>query len=216
MQPDTSVKLPSWSTPKGKTADEALRELCDEGMKRFSLVGKQVYVDRLAMELSVIEEKKFAEYFLTMKAIIDVAYEHMLVGCGRGSAAGSLVNYLLCITQVDPIKYDLIFERFINRNRVEFPDIDSDFSDRDLLIDLLKKKFGELNVLPISNYNTFQLKSLVKDVSRFFHHEGDEDGLDLQSVNAVLGPLDDEVRKKVLKQGDDKNLFELKLFLKFS
>lgn len=211
VQPDTSSKLPSWSTPKGKTADQALREMCDAGMQKLGLLGMQKYIDRLSMELRIIEEKKFAEYFLTMKAIIDVAYEKMLIGCGRGSSAGSLVNYLLGITQVDPLKYGLIFERFLTRQRTEAPDIDSDFADRDLLIKLLKDKFGDLNVLPISNYNTFQLKSLVKDVSRFFHHEGDEDGLDFQSVNAVLGPLDDEVRKRVLKQGDDKNLFELKL-----
>ena len=211
VQPDTHVKLPSWSVPKGKTAIGALREACDEGMRRLGLHEKKQYADRLQMELGVIDEKKFSEYFLTMKAIVDVAAPRMLMGCGRGSAAGSLVNYVLGITQVDPIKFNLIFERFINPLRSEFPDIDSDFSDRDLLITLLKERFGELNVIPISNYNTFQLKSLVKDVSKFFHSEDDDDGLDFQTVNSVLGPLDAEVRKKVLKQGDDKNLFELKL-----
>lgn len=210
VTPDTKVKLPSWSVPKGKTADQALSELCDEGMKKMALVGKKDYEDRLKMELEVIRDKEFAEYFLTAKAIMDVAAEHMLIGCGRGSAAGSLVNYVLGITQVDPLKFDLIFERFINRNRVEFPDIDTDFSNRDLLIKLLKDKFGDTNVIPISNYNTFQLKSLIKDVSRFFHRE-EGDGLDFQSVNNILTPLDSEVRRKVLKQGDDKNLFELKL-----
>lgn len=107
---------------------------------------------------------------------------------------------------------------FISKNGIEwllthnseYPDIDSDFADRDLLIKLLKDKFGNTNVIPISNYNTFQLKSLVKDVSRFFH-TNDDDGLDFQTVNTILTPLDDEVRRKVLKQGDDKNLFELKL-----
>lgn len=210
VQPDTSVKLPSWSVPEGKTSQQALTEMCEEAMRRKGLDQNQTYVDRLKMELDVIEFKDFSKYFLTMKAIIDVAAEHMLIGCGRGSAAGSLVNYVLGITQVDPIKFGLIFERFINRNRVEAPDIDTDFADRDLLIKLLKDKFGDLNVLPISNYNTFQLKSLVKDVSKFFHTD-DDDGLDFQTVNSVLGPLDAEVRRKVLKQGDDKNLFELKL-----
>lgn len=211
VQPDTSVKLPSWSVPKGKTAPEALAEACDEGMRRMGLDGRGDYVGRLKYELGVIAEKRFDEYFLTMKAITDIAAERMLIGCGRGSAAGSLVNYVLGITQVDPLKYGLIFERFINPLREEFPDIDSDFADRDLLIDLLKARFGETNVVPISNYNTFQLKSLVKDVSRFFHRDDDDDGLDFQTVNGILGPLDDEVRKRVLKQGDDKNLFELKL-----
>lgn len=210
VTPDTRVKLPKWSIPKGKTADQALAEACDEGMKRMGLDVKVTYVDRLKMELDVIKDKEFAEYFLTAKAIMDVASDHMLIGCGRGSAAGSLVNYVLGITQVDPIKFNLIFERFINRNRVEFPDIDTDFANRDLLIKLLKDKFGDTNVIPISNYNTFQLKSLIKDVARFFHKE-DGDGLDFQSVNNILTPLDSEVRRKVLKQGDDKNLFELKL-----
>lgn len=218
VSPDTKVKLPSWSVPKGKTAIQALRDMCNAGMRKMGLDGsapwtraksQEEYAKRLQYELEVIEEMKFTEYFLTMEAITNVAADRMLIGCGRGSAAGSLVNYVLGITQVDPLQYNLIFERFINRNRAEFPDIDSDFADRDLLIRLLKEKFGDTNVIPISNYNTFQLKSLVKDVSRFFHTD-ENDGLDFQSVNAVLTPLDGEVRRKVLKQGDDKNLFELK------
>jgi DNA polymerase-3 subunit alpha len=220
VSPDTSVKLPSWSVPKGKTAIQALVELCNDGMRQKGLDGsmqpwtrkkpQQTYDERLKYELEIIDEKKFSEYFLTMKAIIDVAADRMLIGVARGSAAGSLVNYVLGITQIDPIEYDLIFERFINPIRAEFPDIDSDFADRDLLIKLLKDTFGELNVIPISNYNGFQLKSLMKDVSRFFHQEED-DGLSFQNVNSILASLDDEVRNKVLKQGDDKNLFELKL-----
>lgn len=95
-------------------------------------------------------------------------------------------------------------ENWILTHNSEFPDIDTDVADRDLLIGLLKERFGDTNVVPVSNYNTFQLKSLIKDVSRFF-------GLDFQEVNSILTPLDREVRSKVLKQGDDKNLFELKL-----
>lgn len=352
VKPDTSIKLPSYVIPKGKQAHEALEEMCLQGLadlraRRPEVVNDQKYDDRLKYELSVISEKKFSEYFLTMKAIIDIASEKMLIGPGRGSAAGSLVNYALGITQVDPLKYGLIFERFINplrcldpsllvlkkgeivslqgvcvgdeimwhggltkvtqkfkskQNKVckvlfneqtilcslnhrwiverdnlqievearnlqkndavisyngnlnnnkrknlfsivekieiidsememidlsvdsadhtffissngndwvsthnsDLPDIDNDFSDRDLLIQLLKEKFGDLNVLPISNYNTFQLKSLVKDISRFF-------GIEFAEVNSALSTLDEDVRRKVLKQGDDKNLFELKL-----
>jgi DNA polymerase-3 subunit alpha len=211
VQPDTSTKLPSWSVPKGKTADGTLQELCFEGMVRMGLAGKEEYEKRLAEELSVISDKKFSEYFLMTKQILDIAAKNMLLGPARGSAGGSLVNYVLGITQIDPLRYNLLFERFLNRNRAEMPDIDNDIADRDLLIKLLKEKFGDTNVLPVSNYNTFALKSLIKDVSRFFHHEGEDDGLDFQTVNEVLGPLDDEVRRKVLKQGDDKNLFELKL-----
>lgn len=220
VQPDTSVKLPSWSIPKGKTADEALSEMAWTALRKMGLDGTREHWDRLKTpdeyskrleyELKILAEKKFSAYFLTMKVIIDTAAEHMLIGPGRGSSAGSLVNYVLGITQVDPLQYDLIFERFINPLRSEAPDIDSDVGDRDFLIQLLKQKFGNTNVVPVSNYNTFQLKSLIKDVSRFFHRD-DDDGLDFQSVNRILTPLDDEVRRKVLKQGDDKNLFELKL-----
>lgn len=127
VSPDTSVKLPSWCIPEGKTASDALTEVCREALKTLGLDGSmkvwnrthtpEEYVSRLEYELEVIRDMKFSEYFLTMKAIVDVASEHMLIGCGRGSAAGSLVNYVLGITQVDPLKYDLIFERFINRSR---------------------------------------------------------------------------------------------------
>lgn len=93
---------------------------------------------------------------------------------------------------------------WVSTHNSDLPDVDNDVSDRDLLIKLLKDKFGDLNVLPISNYNTFQLKSLVKDISRFF-------GIEFADVNNALSTLDEDVRRKVLKQGDDKNLFELKL-----
>lgn len=203
VTPDVSVKLPSYVVPKEKTADEALREACYEGLKVLKLAHKQKYTERLDFELSVITERDFSKYFLTMKAIVDIAGNHMLIGCGRGSGAGSLVNYSLGITQVDPIKYDLLFERFISKYREEMPDIDTDVSDRDLLVDLLKEKFGDVNVIPISNINTFQLKSLVKDTSRFF-------GIPYEEVNESVKTLDEDVRKAVLKQGQDKNLFQLK------
>lgn len=114
VEPDTRVKLPSWSVPKGKTPIEALRDACHEGMLRLKHTRSKTYKERLEYELGIIEEKDFCEYFLTMKEIIGLASNHMLIGVGRGSAAGSLVNYVLGITQVDPIKYGLIFERFIN------------------------------------------------------------------------------------------------------
>ena len=115
-----------------------------------------------------IFEKKFAEYFLTTKAIIDLAKKHMFVGPGRGSGAGSLVNYVLGITNVDPLKYGLLFSRFMDPNRSDYPDIDTDIGDRDKLLHLMRDKFGKDNIVPISNYNRFQLKSLVKDISRFY------------------------------------------------
>lgn len=204
VEPDRSMKLPtSIVVPKGMTADERLLELCQIAMKERNFHDNQVYQNRLKEELNVICEKKFAEYFLTLREIIDVAQQEMLVAPGRGSGAGCLVNYLLKITDVDPIAYELLFERFLNRFREEAPDVDTDVSNRALLIKLLRDKFGAENVVPISNYNSFKLKSLVKDVGKFY-------GVPFEETNNATKTVESEVRKATLKHGDDKNLFVLK------
>tara|TARA_Y100000593_G_scaffold25146_1_gene50108 strand:+ start:2061 stop:5660 length:3600 start_codon:yes stop_codon:yes gene_type:complete len=202
IHPDKSVKLPSYVVPQGLTEDKALLEACKKGLVKRGFHTNPEYIERLKTELTVIKEKKFSKYFLTMKAIFDIARKHMLVGPGRGSGAGSLVNYVLYITDVDPIEYGLLFERFLSLHREEYPDIDSDVADRDLLIDLMKNEFGKENIVPISNYNTFKLKSLVKDISRFY-------GIPFDEVNKVLGPVENDVKKAVFKKGTDKNLFVL-------
>ena len=194
IKPDTSMKLPSYVIPEGKTAQQALVDLCKKGLIERGLAEKQEYVERLKYELGVIREKKFSQYFLTMKRIIDIAWKTQIVGPGRGSGAGSLVNYVLGITNVDPIKYGLLFERFLDPMRIEYPDIDTDFADRDGLIDELRNEFGGENVIPISNYNTFKLKSLIKDVSRFY-------GVEFQEVNKALSTLDADVKSG--RKGDD-------------
>tara|TARA_R100000808_G_C2155555_1_gene168660 strand:+ start:11866 stop:15468 length:3603 start_codon:yes stop_codon:yes gene_type:complete len=203
IHPDQSPKLPSYVIPEGLTADKALLEACKEGLIKRGLADEPEYIDRLKMELAVIKERKFSAYFLTMKAILDVARDRMLIGPGRGSGAGSLVNYVLYITDVDPIKYNLLFERFLSKYRLEYPDIDTDISNRDLLIDLLKDNFGGENIVPISNYNTFKLKTLVKDISRFY-------GIPFDEANAATRTVEQDVRKAVTKHGEDKNLFVLK------
>ncbi len=202
IHPDKSMKLPDYVVPAGKSDDRALLDMCKEGLIDRGLADKPEYIDRLKKELSVIREKKFSKYFLTMKAIMDLARGHMLVGPGRGSAAGSLVAYVLYITNVDPIEYGLLFERFLSVHRQGAPDIDSDVGDRDKLIDLLKENFGDNNIVPISNYNTFKLKSLVKDISRFY-------GIPFDEVNKALAPVENDVKKAVFKKGTDKNLFTL-------
>lgn len=342
---DKTMKLPSYVIPEGLSEDKALLEECKRGLTWRGLADKGEYIDRLKTELKVIKQKSFSRYFLTMKAIMDVAREHMTLGPGRGSAAGSLVAYVLGITNIDPIKYNLLFERFLSLHRclhpdtlvmtpsgarkigdlkvgdevvggsgsarkvvskfgsksrklyritvagqtiecsenhmwpmerdrhlvevmakelvigdvllvrmaerhstplaraeiqrlevIELsddvdlidieveedhtffvssdsaswclthnsgaPDIDSDVADRDKLIALLREKFGEENVVPISNYNTFKLKSLVKDVSRFY-------GIPFDEVNKALAPVEDDVKKAVFTKGTDKNLFTL-------
>jgi len=202
ISPDTSMKLPNYVVPAGVTEDKALLEACKEGLVWRGLSSNPEYIDRLKTELGVIKTKQFSKYFLTMKAIMDIARDNMLIGPGRGSAAGSLVAYVLGITNVDPIEYGLLFERFLSVHRQGAPDIDSDIGDRDLLIDLLKENFGADNIVPISNYNTFKLKSLVKDISRFYSIPFDE-------VNKALGPVESDVKKAVFTKGTDKNLFTL-------
>jgi len=187
IKPDTSMKLPSYVVPKNMSADKALIELCKDGLINRGLAEKPEYIDRLHYELKVIKEKQFSKYFLTKKKIIDLAWKKMFVGPGRGSGAGSLVNYVLGITDIDPIKYDLLFERFLDPSRTEYPDIDTDVSDRDALIKSLRTEFGVENVVPISNYNTFKLKSLIKDVARFY-------GISFQEVNSAIASLESDVK----------------------
>lgn len=194
IHPDCSMKLPSYTIPAGKTADQALIESSKEGLIKKNLHKKPEYVSRLKEELQVIADKKFSEYFLTTKAIIDLAKTEMRVGPGRGSGAGSLVNYVLGITDVDPLKYGLLFSRFMDPTRTDFPDIDTDVGDRDKLLELLRNNFGKDNIVPISNYNRFQLKSLVKDISRFY-------GIEFQKVNKALGPLDRDIRSGLKRDG---------------
>lgn len=202
IQPDRSMKLPSYTIPQGMTEDNALVDACKKGLVWRCLADKSEYIERLKYELKIIHNKKFSNYFLTMKAIMDIARENMLIGPGRGSAPGSLVSYVLGITNLDPIIYDLPFERFMNPARVGYPDIDSDISDRDKLLELLRDKFGSKNVVPISNYNTFKLKSLIKDISRFY-------GIPFEEVNAAMGPIEADVKRELFKPGTDKNLFVL-------
>lgn len=202
VQPDRSVKLPTYVIPEGKTAIEALTESVKAGLKKKGLHTNKEYVQRAVYELKVIKDKDFASYFLTMSEIINLAKTKMFVGPGRGSAAGSVVCYVLGITDVDPIKYDLLFERFLSPDREGLPDIDTDIENRDQLLELLRTNFGTENIIPISNYNTFKLKSLIRDISRFY-------AIPLEEVNDALKTVDKDVVEATKKVGDDKNLFVL-------
>jgi len=198
IHPDTKMKLPSYTIPKGKSANQALIEAAKKGLVAKGLHTQEKYVTQLKHELRIIFEKEFSEYFLTTKAIIDLAKKHMFVGPGRGSGAGSLVNYVLGITDVDPLKYGLLFSRFMDPNRSDYPDIDTDIGDRDKLLHLMREQFGNDNIVPISNYNRFQLKSLVKDISRFY-------GLDFSYVNKHLAPLESDVKQGLRANGIETN-----------
>ena len=180
--PDNEVRLPKFIVPKGKTDIQALTEYCLEGLKERKLDAKQNYVDRLKEELTVIRDRGFAKYFLTMKAIADKASSVQLTGPGRGSAAGSLVAYTVGITQVDPIEHQLLFSRFLRKDAVDYPDIDYDVSSPMELKEMLIEEWGDSTVVPISNYNTLQLRSLVKDISKFYD-------IPFTEVNSVTGKM---------------------------
>ena len=180
--PDATVRLPDFVVPNGKSADETLRELCIEGLEQKGLASKADYNERLQEELEVIQDRGFSKYFLTMKAVSDEAIKTQLVGAGRGSAAGSLVAYVLNITGIDPIEYNLLFSRFLRRDAVDYPDIDYDVADPMALKEILIDKWGKDVVVPISNYNTLQLRSLIKDISKFY-------GVDFTEVNRVTSVM---------------------------
>ena len=183
--PDTTVRLPNFVVPEGKTDIQALIELCTDSMKSHGFSTSKEYINRLKEELSVIKDRGFSKYFLTMKAIADKAVESQLVGAGRGSAAGSLVSYLLNITQLDPIKYGLQFSRFMQKNAKDYPDIDYDVSDPMALKQTLINEWGSDSVVPISNWNTLQLRSLIKDLAKL--HD-----VPYQEVNEVTSVMTKE------------------------
>ena len=180
--PDTTVKLPDFVVPAGFTDAEALVNYALEGLRQRGLHDNEEYTDRLQMELDVIEDRGFSKYFLTMKAISDKANEVQLTGPGRGSAAGSLVAYVLGITQIDPIKYGLLFERFLRKDATDYPDIDYDVAEPMELKEQLMEDWGKNSVVPISNWNTLQLKSLIKDISKFY-------GIEFTEVNKVTSSM---------------------------
>ena len=167
--PDNTVRLPEFVVPAGFTATQALVNFALEGLKDKGLHTNKQYTERLKQELNVIDDRGFSKYFLTMKSIVDVAADMMLTGPGRGSAAGSLVAYALNITQIDPIKHGLLFSRFLRSDATDYPDIDYDVSDSMALKEKLVEMWGEDCVAPISNWNTLQLKSLIKDISKLYN-----------------------------------------------
>ena len=182
FEPDVSVKLPDFVVPPGTTATAALTQLAIDGLRSRSLHKFSDYVERLKMEIKVIDDRGFSKYFLTMKAIVDKANSRQLTGPGRGSAAGSLVAYVLGITQIDPIKHGLLFERFLRRDATDYPDIDYDVAEPMELKEALAQEWGENTVVPISNWNTLQLRSLIKDISKFY-------GIPFPEVNKVTSMM---------------------------
>ena len=166
--PDNTVRLPGFVVPAGQTATSTLTQACLDGLRGLEHHKSEEYITRLKEELQTIHDRGFSKYFLTMNAIADKANNIQLTGPGRGSAAGSLVAYVLGITQVNPIKYNLLFSRFLRRDAKDYPDIDYDVSDPMELKELLIEEWGQNTVVPITNFNTLQLRSLIKDISKLY------------------------------------------------
>lgn len=168
--PLRDTMLPQFPVPGGKTSAQFLYELCEAAMLEMG-VTTPVYVNRLKEELAVIHEMGFDDYFLIVWDIMRHAREQGIqTGAGRGSAAGSLVAYLLHITGVDPIRYNLLFERFLNRERYTMPDIDLDFPDdkREDILAYIVSKYGNQNVAQIVTFGTLGAKQVIRDVCKVF------------------------------------------------
>ena len=163
------TKLPKYEVPNGKTPNQYIEELCQQGLrKRYNNPSKEIK-ERLNYELSVIEKTGFASYFLIVQDFVNWAKsQRIVVGPGRGSAAGSIVAYLLNITDVDPLKNDLLFERFLNPERISMPDIDLDFTDRrrDEVIEYVAQKYGRDKVAQIITFGTMAARAAIRDVGR--------------------------------------------------
>lgn len=164
------TKLPVFPLPEGKTEMQYLEELCWAGVeKRYGANPDAKVAERLKYELSVIAKTGFAGYFLIVQDFVNWAKQNrIVVGPGRGSAGGSIVAYLSGITNVDPLKHNLLFERFLNPERISMPDIDMDFADRrrDEVIEYVAQKYGRDHVAQIITFGTMAARAVVRDVGR--------------------------------------------------
>ena len=167
--PFGEIHLPRYEVPHDFTFDSYLAHLAREGLKARYHDPNQAVIERLENELQIIQKTGFAGYFLVVWDFVSYARKHRIaVGPGRGSAAGSLVAYCLGITNLDPIKYGLLFERFLNPDRVTMPDMDIDFSDdrRDEVIEYVARRYGRENVAQIITFGTLGAKAVIRDVGR--------------------------------------------------
>ena len=182
--------LPKFSLPKERSTTEYLKEQCLNGLKLRVTQSDERYTKRLEYELAVIQKMGFEDYFLIVWDVMAYAHKVKIVtGAGRGSAAGSLVAYLLEITDVDPIEYNLLFERFLNEERYTMPDIDLDFPDnrREEILQYVKNKYGQNHVAQIATFGTLAAKMALKDVSRVFGLSPSEANVWSKAIPKVLG-----------------------------
>jgi DNA polymerase-3 subunit alpha len=163
--------LPQFDVPDGLSAMEYLTKLAKLGFEKLYSDSDEIAKKRLDYEISVIEKTGFADYFLIVQDFINWSKNNgIIVGPGRGSAAGSIISYCLNITTIEPIRYGLLFERFLNPDRISMPDIDVDFADdgRDAVIEYVKNKYGESHVAQIITFGTMAARGSVRDTARAF------------------------------------------------
>lgn len=166
-------KFPNYKIESGLSADEELKRLAYLGIKFRNLPDTKEVTDRIDYELEIIKTKGYSKYFLTVADILNAARERGILSNTRGSAAGSLVSYLVGVTTVDPLKLNLPFERFLNPERPSAPDIDMDLADdrRDEVIDYVREKFGKEHVAQIGTFGTMMARGSVRDVARAMGYE---------------------------------------------
>ena len=209
----SGIVLPEFPCPNGKTSGEYLRELVLSGLEKrekessivYTSYKKEEYVERIEYELSVIDSMGYSDYFLIVADYVGYAKsKHIPVGPGRGSGAGSLVAYLLSITDIDPIEHDLLFERFLNPERVSMPDIDVDFcyNRRDEIIEYVKEKYGSDHVSQIITFGTLAAKAAVRDAGRAM-------GMSYGDVDAVASKIPRAIGITLKDALDDPELREM-------
>jgi DNA polymerase-3 subunit alpha len=200
----TSIeRYPQYPMPDGGDRNEYLRKLTQEGLERRygrdRALNDDVLQKRMEVELALLKEKNFTSYFLIVWDFINWAREHGIpVGPGRGSAAGSLVAFCLGITDIDPLRFELVFERFLNPERVSPPDIDIDFCQtrRPEVIQYVREKYGDLSVCHIITFGTMGAKSVIRDVGRVLGWSyGDSDALAKMIPNELNIDLEESVKK---------------------
>lgn len=191
--------LPKYPIPTAETTVDYLRKQCLAGLAKRIPQADDRYQKRLDYELSVIHKMGFDDYFLIVWDLM--AYAHrtkIMTGAGRGSAAGSLVSFVLEITDVDPIEYDLLFERFLNEERFTMPDIDLDFPDnrREQVLTYVKEKYGQGHVAQIATFGTLAAKMALRDVARVFGLNQNEANVWSKAIPSVLGITLEEAFKQ--------------------
>lgn len=217
-----TMNLPKYPV-KDKGSEELLEELCRKGFLERYIAPTEEHKKRLAYEIDIIKKMKFADYFLIVWDFMKFSRENgILTGPGRGSAAGSMVAYVLYITDVDPIEHGLLFERFLNPERISMPDIDIDFPDhrRDEVIEYVSNKYGRLHVAQIITFGTLAAKAVMRDLGKVFGFSPKE----LDRVSKMIpsrpgttlkGALADsvELRNFINEAPLNKRLFEVALKL---